>query len=76
MLSLNGSTKKHSNVSKELWQPQCQAGALLITVLVDDLSVACHVQEIEGSAAAARLPACAACGLRAPGAGRGRAYRA
>ena len=24
MLSLNGSTKKHSNVSKELWQPQCQ----------------------------------------------------
>ena len=24
MLSLNVSTKKHSNVSKELWQPQCQ----------------------------------------------------
>ena len=32
MLSQNGSTKKHSNVSKELWQPQCQgpAGALLM----------------------------------------------
>ena len=30
MLSRNGSTKKHSNVSKELWQPQCQGHSALL----------------------------------------------